>query len=215
MASEATETPYNPLDKVHLAESVGRALLERPVGPLPPSRQFAGAGIYAIYYLGSFEPYAPITQANRSGRFELPIYVGKAIPTGGRKGAANSVDAPPPGPELVRRLTEHARSIEEGENLVGDHFLCRHLVVDDVWIALAERLLVHRFQPLWNVVVDGFGNHDPGQGRHGQRRSPWDVLHPGRPWAARLRESKTDLETVLATVSAHLRGPSYFSPLLF
>ena len=211
----ATETPYNPLDKVHLAESVGRALLERPVGPLPPEHQFVGAGIYAIYYVGSFEPYAPIAQSNRNGRFELPIYVGKAIPTGGRKGAGNDGEALAAGPELHRRLTEHARSIEEAENLVGEHFVCRHLVVDDVWIGLAERLLVQRLHPLWNVVVDGFGNHDPGRGRHGQQRSPWDVLHPGRPWAARLQDGKTDLETVLASVSAHLRGPSYFSPLLF
>ena len=49
--------PFNPLDKVNLGESVAEAMLHQQVGALPPS-PFIGAGIYAIYYLGSFSLYA-------------------------------------------------------------------------------------------------------------------------------------------------------------
>jgi hypothetical protein len=52
------------------------------------------------------------------------------------------------------------------------------------------------FIPLWNYSLDGFGNHDPGAGRYNQQRSPWAEIHPGRPWAARLRpnpRSQTDI----------------------
>ena len=48
-------------------------------------------------------------------------------------------------------------------------------------------MLIERFQPVWNRVLDGFGNHDPGKGRYNQQKSPWDCLHNGRPWADRLQ----------------------------
>ena len=48
-------------------------------------------------------------------------------------------------------------------------------------------MLISRFEPLWNKLVDGFGNHDPGKGRYQQKKSAWDLLHPGRPWAERLQ----------------------------
>ena len=40
--------------------------------------------------------------------------------------------------------------------------------------------------------IDGFGNHDPGKGRYEQARSEWDVLHPGRVWADRLKGTPPD-----------------------
>lgn len=43
-------TPYNPLDKRNLAESVASAMLHTPVQKLPPE-PFIGAGVYAIYYI--------------------------------------------------------------------------------------------------------------------------------------------------------------------
>jgi len=60
-------------------------------------------------------------------------------------------------------------------------------VVDDIWIPLAESRLISMFIPLWNHYLDGFGNHDPGAGHYNQQWSTWDEMHPGRPWAARLR----------------------------
>ena len=82
-------------------------------------------------------------------------------------------------------------------NLNVEDFQCRYLVVDDIWIPLGESLLIRQFRPLWNVVIDGFGNHAPGSGRYNQQRSPWDVLHPGRGWAERLaRCTKSEAELV-------------------
>ena len=185
---------YNPLGKLNLGDSVTRALLCRPVVPLRMEKSFKGAGIYVIYYTGDFPPYEPIARANRQDRFRRPIYVGKAVPAGARKGGFR-LDALP-GSVLFSRLQEHAESVGQAKNLdVGD-FFCRYLVVDDIWIPLGEALLIETFSPVWNKVIDGFGNHDPGKGRKDQRRSPWDVLHPGRPWAMKLpplEKSATEL----------------------
>jgi hypothetical protein len=56
---------------------------------------------------------------------------------------------------------------------------------------MAERFLIEHHQPLWNVCLDGFGNHDPGKGRHQGEITWWGALHPGRVWAARLRQTRT------------------------
>lgn len=56
-------TPYNPLDKRNLAESVASAMLHTPVQKLPPE-PFIGAGVYAIYYKGDFEPYRKLVELN-------------------------------------------------------------------------------------------------------------------------------------------------------
>lgn len=193
--------PYNPLDKKNLGVSVADAMLQQPVSPLPPSAKFVGAGIYAIYYVGRYSHYAPIVQANRDDRWERPIYVGKAIPKGGRKGGLG-LDAPV-GTVLYNRLAEHAKSITEVENLEISQFFCRYLVVDDIWIPLGESLLIETFKPLWNIVVDGFGNHDPGGGRKDSQRSSWDMLHPGRSWAGKYREGKSP-DSIQELIIRHL-----------
>lgn len=171
--------PYNPLSREHLAESVVGALFERPVMPLPPGR-FAGAGVYAIYHTGPFDAYKRIAEQNRDGRFDMPIYVGKADPPGSRRGIFDTTLAV--GNQLSNRLRQHAASLEAAENLDLADFHCRFLVVEDIWIPLAESLLINLYSPIWNIVLDGFGIHNPGAGRRAQQRSAWDALHPGRPW---------------------------------
>jgi len=194
-----TQRPYNPLEKRRLAESIVRELLEHDVHPLPPTRRFPGAGIYAIYYRGDFPLYRPLSQANAKS-WRHPIYVGKAAPPGGRKGSEFS-DEPPQDPALFHRLEEHADSIRQTRNLTLDEFRCRHLVVDDVWIRLAESLMLDSFKPLWNVAIDGFGNHDPGAGRHRGKRPNWDTLHPGRAWAARLQPGALTLDQLTTRIA--------------
>ncbi len=73
---------------------------------------------------------------------------------------------------LYHRLREHAASIQQVSNLSLDDFLCQYLVVDDIWISLGESLLIEKFSPIWNTILVGFGNHDPGKGRYNQQRSP-------------------------------------------
>lgn len=194
------ETPYNPLDKQHLGQSVADALLGKPLINLMGLSPFKGAGIYAIYYEGDFPPYAPISRKTET---EIPIYVGKAVPAGARKGDFG-LDTDP-GPVLFKRLKEHADGIAQAENLEPDSFSCRHLVVDDIWIPLGEALLIAKICPLWNKLIDGFGNHDPGKGRYNQLRSRWDTLHPGRPWAMKCRKRPESAEQITMEAEEFLR----------
>ena len=180
-----TLEPFNPLDKQNLGRSVFIELTRRPLVPIASLTPFKGAGVYAVYYVGSKPLYQPTNAvgANRN----RPIYVGKAVPSGARKG--NLGLTCDPGFVLFNRLKEHSESISVVENLDVDDFQCRFLAVDDIWIPLAESLLIATYSPLWNVVLEGFGNHDPGKGRVNQRRSVWDSLHPGRTWAEKLQKN--------------------------
>ncbi len=200
--------PFNPLDKRNLGVSVAQALLARPVLPLAALAPFTGAGIYAIYYAGGYAPYQILAAANQSAvaPFSRPIYVGKAVPEGARKGGFG-LDLPA-GAVLFSRLNEHAMSIRQAQNLDLRDFSCRYLVVDDIWIPLGEALLIQSFSPLWNKLVEGFGNHDPGSGRVGQKRSPWDTIHPGRSWTARLPPYPRSDAEILAQVQQFLTPPT-------
>jgi hypothetical protein len=200
------EEPYNPLEKTNLGESVTKALLERPVEALPPQDSFAGAGIYAIYYAGPFSVYRELAKNNRDDRWAAPIYVGKAVPPGARKGGYGLGEAP--GEVLYRRLREHAESIEQAGNLDLTDFRCRYLIVDDIWIPLGESLLITMFSPLWNQQIDGFGNHDPGKGRYNQQRSSWDTVHPGRSWAERLQPNSRTSEQITRDAVRFLSRPT-------
>jgi hypothetical protein len=91
---------YNPLDKQHLADSIARAFFQRPVLRLPPPERFHGAGIYAIYYKGSYPLYAEFSKSLRRmadavkkvdfSEQPVPIYIGKSDAPGRRKGASVS-----------------------------------------------------------------------------------------------------------------------------
>jgi hypothetical protein len=193
--------PFNPLDKQNLGESVADALLEVSVQPLPPTA-FIGAGVYALYYRGSFPAYKELSKINKDGQFHYPIYVGKAIPAGARKGGLSlEIEH---GPALQKRLNEHAESIKSVHNLDLEDFFCRFLVVDDIWIPLAESMLIERFKPVWNRILDGFGNHDPGSGRHSGKMPLWDCLHPGREWATKLQPCSFTKEQLEERVVAYL-----------
>jgi hypothetical protein len=192
-----SEPAFNPLDKRNLGVSVADALLSRSLGPLPPEEAFIGAGVYAIYYVGGFPAYQPISLRSKRPH-EVPIYVGKAVPAGARKGGFG-LDAAP-GTVLYGRLAQHADSIQQVKNLDLADFRCRYLTVDDIWIPLGESLLIQTFSPVWNHLIDGFGNHDPGKGRHEGQVPSWDVLHPGRDWANRLQPNRRSSDELLAAI---------------
>lgn len=173
---------YNPLDKLNLAKSVAEALLDKNVDSLGTLPNFDGAGIYAIYYNGSCKPYQVLAARNAKAA-NWPLYIGKAIPSGGRKGAALFSEIT--GRHLFNRLKDHADSVRAANNLNIEDFQCRYLAIDDIWIPLGETLLIAHFKPVWNLYLEGFGNHDPGAGRYQGLRPMWDVLHPGRAWAAK------------------------------
>ncbi len=199
--NEGKIIPFNPLDKRHLGESVGQAMLRQPVTPMKELQSFVGAGIYAIYYTGEFPAYEEISIRNRDGRYAAPIYVGKAVPKGARKGGDLEAS---PGKVLFNRIKQHVKSIEQASNLDIEDFFCRYLIVDDIWIPLGESLLIAKFNPLWNKLIDGFGNHDPGRGRHAGLRPRWDVLHPGRPWAERCKQRDETADQIIQEARNYL-----------
>ena len=173
-----------------------------PVHPLPPSSRFTGCGVYALYYLGDYDLYAKVARLNQD-TCVLPIYVGKAVLPGWRAARATSTE----GKSLYSRLREHARNVQQVKNLEIGGFCCRFIILQKAeadLIVPVEAVLIRKYQPLWNSVVDGFGNHDPGKGRYNQARSEWDVLHPGRPWADKLAGEPPSLEETIKKVQAYL-----------
>lgn len=97
-----------------------------PVHTLPPPEQFKGAGVYAIYYIGSNPLYKQYADWNRLS-YNAPIYVGKAVPKGWRQ-ARNSDNTLNQSTELFHRLKEHGRSIAAVSDLNPSDFMCRFKV---------------------------------------------------------------------------------------
>lgn len=172
---------YDPLTYDNLMAGVVVHFERQQLVRLAHAADIRGPGIYALFYDGPHDAYRPISGTPN------PIYVGKAVPPGARKGTAVDVSAP----ALQRRIREHASSLSAANDLEVSHFEYRHLAVVPVWITLAERFLIDYYKPIWNLRLDGFGNHDPGIGRRQGEASWWDTLHPGRTWADELRHVKT------------------------
>jgi hypothetical protein len=177
---------YNPLTYDNLMAGTVLEFERRPLLQLADDISVLGPGIYCLIYAGRFAAYSEIAGSGK------PIYVGRAVPPGSRRGDAINVDAP----ALRDRLRIHARSIDQASNLdIGD-FRCRYLAMEPVWITLAERFTIDHYKPVWNRCLDGFGDNNPGSGRYNGERSWWDTLHPGRAWADNLREVKTVSEAL-------------------
>ncbi|WP_293372608.1 Eco29kI family restriction endonuclease [Nevskia sp.] len=199
----AKVVPFNPLDKRNLADSIARTLIAQQARSFDELQSFSGAGLYAIYYSGDFPCYRRLAEANSGADPRWPIYVGKASTAGTRKGGllGDTVSGKP----LLGRLREHQESlIAASSTLKIEDFRCRSLVVDDLWIALGEALLISQYSPVWNQLLDGFGNHDPGKGRHEGLAPRWDLLHPGRAWAAKLRPRTETAGLVSAEIEQFL-----------
>lgn len=176
---------------------------QTPLQPLPLPESFIGTGVYSLYYLGSYELYKTIARANMA-ECTQPIYVGKAVPRGWRTARAGAEE----NATLTQRLREHARSIKQCVDFDISDFKCRFIILkgeESSMITIVEAALIKEHRPLWNTVVDGFGNHDPGSGRYDQAKSEWDILHPGRRWAKNLRGKSPDLEGIKAKIRNKLK----------
>lgn len=149
-----------------------------------PDHKIKGPGIYSLYYSGTHAAYEDIADGN------APIYVGKAVPPGNRKGGKVDVELP----AIRNRLNTHCSSIDSVHNLSIGDFTYRALAVVPVWITLSERFLIENYNPVWNVCLDGFGKHNPGKRRATGERSWWDTLHPGRDWAETERSGGKTME---------------------
>lgn len=206
---------YNPADPDTFAESIGNKLLLQEPTALADvrSRKFYGSGVYALFYRGNYDAYRPIKGTH------TPIYVGKANPakakkTKPKKGKPHAAEegvAKTPrqqGLSVWSRLTEHADSIDEAETLDLADFDCRYLVTATGWQVAAEEHLIALFKPVWNKemkICQGLGKHGDASETRDNRRSAWDTLHPGRPWAADAKENKRSVEQIKADIAEHYR----------
>jgi hypothetical protein len=177
---------FDPLSLKNLQEVLRERLERVEPDDFPPS-DFLGAGVYALYYVGNFDLYEPLRDAER----KVPIYVGKAEAGNSSYGEPANSD----GFQLVNRIKKHADSVAEArQTLSVADFRIRYLPIDDAWIVLAERALLRDYRPvLWNTVMPGFGANAPGSDRQ-NARSIWDTIHPGRPRAGRLCNRRFTLE---------------------
>jgi hypothetical protein len=176
-----------------------------PVLELPPPERFCGTGVYAIYYTGQSPLYAKYGELNRLS-YGYPIYVGKAVPKGWRQARTSHLKTDR-STELYNRLRQHGHGIAKISDLNPKDFMCRFVIFEgdgSDMISTVEAALIKITQPLWNTVVDGFGNHTPGKGRFEQARSAWDVIHPGRVWADKCKGIAAKPEVVIERIKKHL-----------
>jgi len=72
-------------------------------------------------------------------------------------------------------------------------------------IGTVEASLIRHYKPIWNTKIDGFGNHDPGSGRYNQAKSEWDIIHPGRVWAEKLKGDSPDQSKVEERIAEYFK----------
>lgn len=192
---------YTSPDFAEIIKDTIRFFNGTPVHRLPPPVKFHGTGVYAIYCIAKSGIYSKYNKVNRTS-FQMPIYVGKAVPSGWRQ-ARVIQRIGSESYEIHSRLREHWRSIDQGAELNEDDFYCRFMILEGKesdLISTVEAALIRKYRPLWNTVVDGFGNHDPGRGRYNQAKSDWDVCHPGRKWADRCEGIPSDRQVILDNI---------------
>lgn len=199
---QSTFDPSNPAIVGRVIALTLSAQERVPLGTVAP---FYGSGVYAIYYKGAFDAYKGIAGT------EHPIYVGKADPETDK---AREVMAQ--GVRLHRRLNDHVKSIKKADNLDINDFECRFLVVSSGWQVAAEEYLIRLFKPIWNShtkLCFGIGKHGDAAETRANGRSPWDTMHPGRPWAASkdIPDQKPK-EKIVEEIENHLRkNPPYMT----
>ncbi|XCN72520.1 MAG: Eco29kI family restriction endonuclease [Candidatus Electrothrix aestuarii] len=173
-----------------------------PVLPLPIPERFSGTGVYAIYCTARSGIYKEFHEINRIS-YVVPIYIGKAVPKGWRQARTYSSDRAD-SYELNNRIREHGRNLEAVDGIEPEDFRCRFMILEGTesdLIGTVEAALIRSYKPLWNTLIDGFGNHDPGSGRYEQAMSDWDVCHPGRSWADKCRGKHSERKLLLDNIT--------------
>lgn len=201
---DRTEHIYTNSAFEELVKDAIRFFNGTPVHALPPPERFSGVGVYSLYYTGKLDIYSKYGELNRL-QYGHPIYIGKAVPRGWRQ-ARVSDNTDKLSFELFTRLREHMRNIELGDGLSASDFSCRFVIFEgdgSDMIGTIEASLIKIFKPLWNSVVDGFGNHTPGAGRFNQAKSDWDVIHPGRAWAEKCQGVPNEKSEIISKIQRH------------
>ncbi|WP_124982512.1 Eco29kI family restriction endonuclease [Ralstonia solanacearum] len=197
---------FDPTNPDTAGRLVALALVAQDKVPMARIARTYGSGVYAIYYTGAHPAYASVSGT------ETPIYVGKADPK-----QADARTAREQGPQLYGRLADHRRMIRTvGEYAVAqglpnalrvEDFQCRRLVCATNAQLVAERHLIGTFKPIWNNEVGicwGISKHGDAAKTRKNKRSPWDVMHPGRSWAMDEElEDKMSPDLIVSRVAEH------------
>lgn len=191
---------FDPAHPAQIGRFVALAMLAQPRVPLEEVLRFYGSGIYALYYRGDFSLYRSLAKT------EHPIYVGKADPKD-----TNAATAKSQGMGLHGRLSDHGRSISKATTTIRmEDFECRYLIVQSGWQTAAEDYLINLFAPIWNSetkIVFGVGKHGDSADTRGNKRSPWDTLHPGRIWAGNKKlPDQKNIQVITAALKAHFNS---------
>ncbi|MEV4531602.1 Eco29kI family restriction endonuclease [Streptosporangium sp. NPDC049304] len=195
--SQAGNSPiFDPLRRENLARSVQWALESSPAVRLDQIPDLDHEGIYALYYAGDHTLYQLIS----SRLCETPLYVSLAYSTPSW-GYAQA--APATGRALRSKLRRHRKTLDLCADLNTWDFYVRYLLLDNLFASEAVGLMIDDHQPLWNVVLGGFGNFAPGSARRGPR-SVWHELHSGVPWADALPSAGKRADELRAAVHDHL-----------
>lgn len=157
--------------------------------------RFFGSGVYAIYYVGRSIPfYEPLSGA------ETPIYVGKAVPED--RSAETAHDQ---GAVLWKRLKEHRKSMVAG-GLDPAEFRYRHAIIQSGMESAVEDFMIRLFKPIWNKEIKicfGIGKHGDSAKTRGNKRSPWDTMHPGRHWANATLQNQASKASIIRKIQNH------------
>ncbi len=192
-------TIFDPSNPKIIGRFTALAMVAQPRRALGSLGRFYGSGVYAVYYVGAFPLYAPLSGS------ETPVYVGKAGPA--TQGARTAREQ---GERLAARLNDHRKNIVKAGSTLGlDDFDARFLVVQSGWETAAEDYLIHLFRPIWNNETDvlyGLGKHGDSATTRANKRSPWDSLHPGRAWAEATKEDARSQARIASDVEAHFRN---------
>ena len=196
---------FDPTDPSTAGRIVALTLVAQDRHPLSAVPSFYGAGVYAIYYKGEYEPYKFLSGS------EHPIYVGKADPD-----ISAAKDVVSQGPKVSLRLQEHAKNIRKAASTLNiNDFECRFLIVQTGFQKSAEDYLIKLFKPIWNSetkICFGLGKHGDSSTTRANKRSPWDTLHPGREWAASIEEDQRPHDLILDQIANHfVKNPPYIN----
>jgi hypothetical protein len=204
---------FDPTNPDTAGRLVALALMAQERVPIERIARTYGSGVYAIYYKGDHPAYSFVSCT------ETPIYVGKADPK-----QMDARTAREQGPQLYGRLADHRRMIRVvGKYAADNHianrlrieeFECRRLVCATNAQLVAERHLISMFKPVWNNEVGicwGISKHGDAAKTRANKRSPWDVMHPGRAWAmSEVLEDKMSPSFILERIGEHFKAnPPY------
>jgi hypothetical protein len=109
--------------------------------------------------------------------------------------------------DAIREVEEYATGSGLADSIRVEDFECRRLVCATNAQLVAERHLIDVFKPAWNSetkICFGISKHGDNAQTRRNKKSPWDVLHPGRPWAldSPVRDGMTP-ESVAQKLSKH------------